>query len=232
MIWQSILAVLLLAASFAHAQPYRWTDDKGRVHVSDTLPAGAKVVRKSDVKTEAPAEVPQQLPFEVQQAQKDFPVTLYTAPTCKQPCELARAALNRRGVPFTEVQVWNAETLDQLKSRVGSSDKVPAIVVGRTALSGFDQAAFDGLLDSARYPKEGAIAARSQPAPAPPEGYQPPPQAEPVQPETAAGTKRGPYDTSELPSNRSDKPGPYDPSGLKSNRSEKPGPYVVPGSAQ
>jgi hypothetical protein len=109
---------------------------------------------------------------------------------------------------------------------------VPAIVVGRTALAGFDQTAYDGLLDSASYPKEGAIAARSQPAPAFPEGYKPPPTAEPVQAEADAGAKAGPYDTSKLPSNRPEGPGPYDTSKLPSNRPDKPGPYVTPGSTK
>ena len=88
------------------------------------------------------------------------------------------------------------------------------------------------LLDSAGYPKQGTVPARSQRAPAPPEGYEPPPQAEPVQAEAEAPQKAGPYDTSGLKSNRSDKPGPYDPSGLKSNRPDKPGPYLVPGSTK
>ena len=227
-----VLSVLLCATAAVQAQQYRWVDEKGRPQYSDTPPAKAKDVRKSDAKTESPAEDRQQLPFELQQAQKDFPVTLYTAPICRQPCELARAALNKRGVPFTEVQVWNPETLEQLKSRAGS-DNVPALTVGRSAQSGFDQTRYDGLLDSAGYPKQGAVAARSQPAPAPPDGYEAPPLAEPRQTEAeaAAPAKAGPYDTSGLKSNRSDKPGPYDTSGLKSNRSGKPGPYLAPGGA-
>lgn len=225
---QSILTVLLLAATYANAQAYRWVDDKGRVQFGTSPPASAKAVKKIEVKTDAPAEAAPPVPFEVQQAQKDFPITLYTAPICKQPCELARAALNKRGVPFTEVQVWTPETLEQLKSKAGS-DSVPALLVGRSVLSGFEQTRFDGLLDSAGYPKQGAVPARSQPAPAPPEGYEPAPLAAPGTPKPAATVKPGPYDTGGLPSNRSDKPGPYDPSGLKSNRSEKAGPYLAPG---
>ena len=131
------LGLLLCACAAAQAQQYRWVDEKGRAHYSDAPPAGARAVRKADIKTENATEAPQQVPFEVLQAQKDFPVTLYTAPICKQPCELARTALNKRGVPFTETQVWNPETLEQLKSKAGS-DNVPALIVGRTALSGFD----------------------------------------------------------------------------------------------
>jgi glutaredoxin len=227
-----LLGVLLCAAATVQAQQYRWVDEKGRPQFGDNPPASAKGVRKTEAKkAESPAEGEQQMPFEVARAQKDFPVTLYTAPICKQPCELARSALNKRGVPFTEVQVWNVETLEQLKTRAGS-DNVPALMVGRSALSGFDQVRFDSLLDSAGYPKQGAVAPRAQRAPAPPEGYEPPPVAEPERAETDTGVKPGPYDTSGLPSNRSDKPGPYDPSGLPSNRPDKPGPYLTPGSAK
>lgn len=232
---QSILTILLLASTCVNAQAYRWVDDKGRLQFGDAPPANARSVKKTGVKAEAgtdsPSEAVQQLPFEVLQAQKDFPVTLYTAPVCKQPCELAREALNKRGVPFNEVQVWNPETLELLKSKAGS-DTVPALAVGRSAQSGFDQSRYDSLLDSAGYPKLGAAPARAQPAPKPPEGYEPPPQAEPLRPDPVAGTKPGPYDTSKLPSNRSDKPGPYDTSKLPAGKSNRSGPYVTPGAAK
>ena len=228
---QSIFTVLLLAATYANAQAYRWVDDKGRLQFGDTPPANAKAVKKTAVRTDAPAEVPQQVPFEVLQAQKDFPVTLYTAPSCKEPCELARAALNRRGVPFAELLVLSPETLEQLKAKAGTQS-VPVLVVGRSVLNAFEQTRYDGLLDSAGYPKEGAVPARSQRAPALPAGHEPPLLAEPLRTEPAAPVKPGPYDASGLKSSRSEKPGPYDPSGLKSNRSDKPGPYLAPGSAK
>jgi glutaredoxin len=231
MIRHAILAVMVLASTSVNAQAYRWVDDKGRTQFGDTPPPGAKSVKKTDIGAGDVPEGPQPLPFEVQRAQKDFPVTLFTAPICKKPCEMARAVLNKRGVPFTEVQVWNPETLEQLKSRAGS-DSVPALMVGRSAQSGFDRGRYDALLDSAGYPKEGVAPARGQGAPPPPEGYQPPPQAEPVQAETPAGGKAGPYDTSSLPANRVEKPGLYDASKLPANRVDKPGPYQTPGAAK
>ena len=228
-----ISATLLLAVTHVNAQAYRWVDDKGRVQFGDAPPANAKSVKKTELKTDAKTdsatEAQPPLPFEVLQAQKDFPVTLYTAPICKQPCEMARAALNKRGVPFNEVQVWNPETLEQLKTKSGS-ENVPALMVGRSAQSGFDQVRYDSLLDSAGYPKLGSAPARSQQAPKAPEGYEAPPQAEPERAESAASARPGPYDTSKLPSNRSDKPALYDTSKLPSNRSNKAGPYVTPGT--
>ncbi len=222
------LAALLCCATTALAQQYRWTDEMGRVRFTDTPPPPtAKNITKTatPAKPAATAEAP--LPFEVLQASKDFPVTLYTAPAliCKQYCESARLVLNRRGVPFTELQVWDPEAVAKLKTATGS-ENIPAIVVGRTVASGFDEARYDGLLDSAGYPKTGSAPARAQAAPAAPAGFEPPPQAEPVKP--AAG-RPGPYDTSGLKSNVPEKPGVYDPAkaGLPDN-SKPPGPYGVP----
>ena len=144
---------------------------------------------------------------------------------------MARAALNRRGVPFTEVPVLSNETLEQVKAKSGG-ESVPVLVVGRSVLNAFEQTRYDGILDSAGYPKEGVLPARSQAAPPLPAGYEPPLVAEPVKPEASASGKPGPYDTSKLPSNRREGPGPYDSSKLPANRPDKPGPYVTPGSAK
>jgi glutaredoxin len=232
MIRQSLLTVLLLASTCVNAQAYRWVDDKGRVQVGDKPPANARAVRKME-SNEGPgaAETQQQVPFELQRAQRDFPVTLYTAPSCGGPCDQARAALNKRGVPFTEVPVLTQETLEQVKAKSGG-ESVPVLIVGRSVLNAFEQTRYDGILDSAGYPKEGVVPARSQRAPDLPPGYEPPLVAEPLKPDTTASGKAGPYDTSGLPSNRREGPGPYDTSKLPSNRSDKPGPYVVPGGTK
>ena len=151
MILRTFFLVLLAAATafcgMARAQQYRWTDAQGHVHLTDTPPpASAKNVRKIESSAAQPEAAP--LPFEIARVQKDFPVTLYTSPGCKDLCEQARATLNKRSVPFTEFQAWNAETLQKMKSAVGSS-QVPVLVVGRLAQIGFDQSLFEekGVLD-------------------------------------------------------------------------------------
>jgi glutaredoxin len=213
----------------ALAQHYRWIDEKGRVQFGDVAPPGAKQVRKTTAADTAKPDAAAALPFELGQLQKNFPVTLYTAPICKAPCELARGALNKRGIPFNEIQVWNVETLEQLKKAAGS-DNVPALVVGRSAQSGFDQGRYDALLDSAGYPAAGAYPARSQGAPATPEGYEPPPVAESVAPAAGPAQKPGPYDSSGL-TGPAPKPGPYDPSGL-TGPPPKQGQYGIPGESK
>jgi glutaredoxin len=201
---RGLLAVALLVAGAAQAQQlYRWTDEKGRVHITDTPPpASAKNVQKKSVNT-ADSDQPDsgQQPYELTQAMKEYPVVLYTSPVCKESCTMARAALNKRGVPFKEVQVWDTKTNAELKE-ISGENSVPTLVVGRSVQKGFNQAAFDALLDSARYPRAGLLPARTQGAPKPPEGFvsaeeREAVKAEPVQP--AEEEKPGPYSPGSRP---------------------------------
>ena len=166
----ALLAVLLaLGLGAAQAQQlYRWTDEKGRVHITDTPPpASAKGVRKAGAPKPEPAPAPQPS-FELTQAMKDFPVTLYTSPDCKSACAEARETLNKRGVPFREVQVADEDGVEGLKRATGAN-QVPAIVVGKSVHRGFEANAWNALLDSARYPKAGSVPSRNQAAAPPPD---------------------------------------------------------------
>lgn len=188
------LALVTCAAGTASAQLYRWTDEKGRVHITDTAPpASARSVQKK--KPGEVAGIEAQRPFELEQAMKDFPVTLYTSPNCKEGCDAARALLNRRAVPFREVQVWEEKSNEELK-RVSGGNQVPTLIIGRSVHRGFEPGAYEALLDSARYPRAGLLPQRAQAAPRAPEGYtnevpSSPPVAQPVKPEPEA--PRGPY---------------------------------------
>jgi glutaredoxin len=188
---------LVLSASAARAELYRWTDEKGRVHVTDTPPpASARSVEKQ--KPLANAVEGAQPPYELAVAMKNFPVVLYTSPNCNEGCELARKALNARGVPFREVQVWDEQTNEALKKATGAN-QVPALMVGRSVQQGFEQGAYDALLDAARYPKTGTVARRNQAAPQLPEGYvqaereEASSKAQPVKPQAEEPRPAGPY---------------------------------------
>jgi glutaredoxin len=183
-----IFAVLLGAAFAASAQLYRWTDDKGRVHVTDTPPpATAKDVRKRAADASPAAQSGTDQPYAVQLAAKNYPVTLFTAPACA-PCGAARALLNQRGVPFREVSVTGEQESDQLRKAVGSLS-VPSLIVGTSTQKGFEEGAYHSMLDLAGYPRAGILPPRNQaePKPAPPK-----PAAGEAQPaeEPAAGPYR------------------------------------------
>jgi glutaredoxin len=214
MILRSFFLVLMLGLSgFAHAQQYRWVDEKGRVQFTDTPPpAGAKDVRKEEALPPAGGSA-EAVPFAVARALKDFPVTLYSSPPCKEVCGQIRSLLNRRGIPFAEVQVWDEASHAKLKAVAGNSDEVPVLTVGRSVQKGFNAEALNTLLDTAGYPRAGSVPARSQGAPPPPDGI-------------AAAAKPAAKPVSSEPP---PKAGPYDPSGLQGTP-QKPGPYGVPGN--
>ena len=183
------LAVVVAAGSAAAQELYRWTDEKGRVHISDTPPPpGAKNIQKKSAGARGDSPP---VPFALAQAMKESPVTLYTFPTCKDPCSQARALLNNRGVPFKEIQVWDDASREELK-RVSGGNEVPVIVVGASVHKGFEPTAYDDLLDLARYPKAGVLPARAQGTPPPPQDEVPKPKPEAAKPEAGEGAL-GPY---------------------------------------
>jgi len=193
-----LFLIALNVAAVSAQQMYRWTDEKGRVHITDTPPpASAKGVKKSKSGGAAvPAEGGQQTPYDLSLAMKEYPVSLYTSPMCKEPCQKARDHLNKRGVPFREIQVWDTDSNEELK-RVSGTNQVPTLTVGSSVQKGYEVSSFDELLDSARYPKAGSVKPRAQAAPATPEGYTPPAESEPLKAQPVKPPEeskpRGPY---------------------------------------
>ncbi len=182
----ALAALLLACAASAAAQLYRWTDEKGKVHFGDTPPPpGARDVRKKDAAT-GTAATSESLPFALRQPMKDFPVTLYSAPSCES-CAPARSFLNARGVPFKEVSVRTDEQIAELNRAVGGN-VVPALLVGSTVIKGFEEGSYQRALDVAGYPKPGEVPARRQTEPKAPEAKSA--EEKPAAPPPA---KRGPY---------------------------------------
>ena len=168
----------LCAASALAQSLYRWTDEKGRVHFTDTLPpAGAKGVQKRAASSGAASQGAGIEPYALQVARKNHPVTLYSTPGCRG-CPEARKLLNVRGVPFKEVSVGTEQQVEELKKAVGAS-AVPSLIVGSQVQQGFDEAAYHSVLDIAGYPKTGAAPERKQeePKPAQAQAEAPPEQA-------------------------------------------------------
>ena len=142
------LAVALAAGPLGAAQLYRWVDEKGTVEYRDTPPpANAKNVERRDMSGNTIET--STLPYSVQQAIKNHPVTLWTF-DCGDPCTRARAHLVRRGVPFTERSPQKEQ--EAMKKATGATD-VPFLFVGSTPLKGYLDTAWDAALDSAGYPR-------------------------------------------------------------------------------
>ena len=143
----AIVMTAAAAGSAAAAQLYRWVDEQGRVEWRDTPPPPeAKNVEKrtfggNTIETST-------LPYDVQQAVKKHPVTLW-AFDCGELCTLARNHLAKRGIPHTERNAMKERAA--LIKATGSND-VPVLVVGTTILKGYLDTDWDAALDAAGYP--------------------------------------------------------------------------------
>ena len=188
---RALIAILLFAAALpAGAQLYRWTDESGKTHFTDTPPPpkAKNVKKRSGAAPSGDANAP--LPFALQQAMNTAPVTLYTTPGCEA-CGEARKLLNGRGIPFKEVSVNSEAQLAELKNAVGSNS-VPALIVGANVLKGFEEGRYHSALDSAGYPKSGILRPRDQAEPGPESAAPPAADATPA-PAPAPDRRPGPY---------------------------------------
>ena len=173
-----VAAAAIAAYAAAQAQQvYRYVDKDGRTIYSDRQPpADSKEVQ---AKRLSPNFIENsEAPIALTQAAQRFPVTLYTF-ACGTVCQNAEALLNRRGVPFTTVNVEEQKGAEALQKLTGAQ-QAPVLQVGdKLVATGFNEARWTAMLDDAGYPKTPArrIAAKAPAEAAPP----PPPPAQATQ---------------------------------------------------
>jgi glutaredoxin len=182
MAWASIRIALAsgLIAAFATTgataqtqQVYRYVDKDGHVVYSDRVPPGdSKDIQSKRLRGNVIEN--NDLPLAAQQAQERFPVTLYTF-ACGEVCTASEGLLNKRGVPFTTVNVETPDGAAQLSKNTGEL-RAPVLQVGdKTFVKGFSEAQWQAALDVAGYPKTQTprrtaatrVTAPEPPAPAP-----------------------------------------------------------------
>jgi hypothetical protein len=166
---------LLLSAGSASAQLFKWVDANGKIHFSDTPPpATAKPAPLKNGSSVGNAS--SDMPYALSNAMRNYPVTLYTTGSCAG-CDAGRAYLRGRGIPFSEKTVSNAGDLAKLNA-AGGDGNLPLLVVGSAKASGYQQAAWESMLNVAQYPAKkilpstyqypAPVAAAPAPAAAPP----------------------------------------------------------------
>ncbi|MHB8744367.1 MAG: glutaredoxin domain-containing protein [Sulfuricaulis sp.] len=164
----NVVAVMMLFVfgfSAAHADVlYKWVDSQGRVSYHDQPPPDGtdyQVQKKvlgpnhSDNQDDTLAKI----------AEK-YPVVLYAVPHCGA-CDLARAYLQKRKVPFTEKNVDSNVDQQQALKKISGSLSVPTITIGDKVMNGYVESVLKGMLDDVGYPKNLA--------PAPDDSGNPPP---------------------------------------------------------
>jgi glutaredoxin len=146
-----IAALIVAGGAFAQAQVYRYTDADGRTVYSDRPPSSdvknlqTKKIGANFISTSEPG-------YSAALAADHFPVTLYTF-QCGDVCQSAESLLNKRGVPFTIVNVSEPEGQTRLQA-VAPEGIAPVLTVGdKQVAKGFNEARWQAMLDEAGYPK-------------------------------------------------------------------------------
>jgi glutaredoxin len=175
-------AVAVLATvAVAQQQVYRYVDKDGKVVYSDrSPPTDSKEVQAKRLSANYIEN--NTTPLATTLASERFPVTLYTF-ACGSVCENAEGLLNRRGVPFTTVNVEEVKGAEQLKKLTGEQ-QAPVLQIGDKLIAkGFNEARWTAMLDEAGYPKSAPRRLAAKPvseAAAPAAPAAPAPEAVPV----------------------------------------------------
>ena len=146
-----IAAAVVAAGAAAQQQVFRYVDKDGKVVYSDrSPPTDSKEVQ---AKRLSPNFIENNsVPLATAQASERFPATLYTF-ACGAVCESAESLLNRRGIPYTTVNVEDAKGAEQLKKLTGEQ-QAPVLQLGdKLVAKGFNEARWTAMLDEAGYPK-------------------------------------------------------------------------------
>jgi glutaredoxin len=147
------LATLLLSALPAHAL-FKVVGPDGKVTYSDRPPPGdTRAVQVNRDGSIAANEAT--LPFALRQVMAKFPVTLYTASKCEA-CEMGRALLQRRGIPFAERTATTNED-KEVWEKVTGGQEAPVIKVGAQVMRGFNASAWEETLDVAGYSRQSQL---------------------------------------------------------------------------
>ncbi len=178
----SLLLLSLLFSATAHAQLYKSVGPDGKITYSDTPPpAKATKVEQKTVSTTAATP----FPYELAEAARKHPVTLYTTPNCPA-CDDGRNTLNIRGIPFAEKTVQTNEDIARLK-QAGGSQELPFLTIGANKESGYEHDRWNHALSAAGYPSNSHLPRNYRnPAPQPAA-----PQPAPVAAKAAADAPAG-----------------------------------------
>ncbi len=150
--WVAVATLLLLALP-AHAL-FKVVGPDGKVTYSDRPPPGearaVQVNRDGSIAANDPT-----LPFALRQVMAKFPVTLYTASACDA-CEMGRALLQRRGIPFVERTATTNEDKEAWQRVVGGQE-APVMKIGAQVMRGFNASTWEETLDIAGYSRQSQL---------------------------------------------------------------------------
>ena len=120
----TLLLLAALAVPAFGGELYRWVDDKGTVNYTP-YPPPANIKKVETKRLGGNSAQPVEGSYSLQQATKNFPVTLY-ATDCGELCNNARAHLKKRGIPFAEKNPTDPKEIDEFKKQSGGGMEIPS----------------------------------------------------------------------------------------------------------
>ena len=148
-----IIAMLVVPASRAAAEIYKWVDKDGSVHFTDSPPpaaAKAEVINPEPNRLEgygkAPAGKAGNGPAAPDVRPADLPIVeLFVTSWCGY-CKKAEAYFKTRDIPYVKYDIEKDQAAARRKASLTQSRGVPFVLIGEVGIPGYSEAAFDKAL--------------------------------------------------------------------------------------
>lgn len=135
------ICLLLLCSLLAHAEIYKWVDDNGRVHYSDSKPASESGVQSVEIReiNSLPGVEISEAPVAAKSNGRKA-VVMYSTTWCGV-CKRAAAFFKANRIPYREYDVEKSSK-GQKDFAAMNGRGVPVILVGGKRMNGFDEQRF------------------------------------------------------------------------------------------
>jgi glutaredoxin len=136
-----LLIPIVMIATPASAEIYKWTDENGHVNYSDSKPENHEVTE-----IEVPISTYESVTYGSVSHDKSTvdtgkKVVIFSATWCGS-CKKAKKYFRRNGIPFTEYDIERGNKAKQLYKQLDATG-VPVILVGNKRMNGFTEAGFE-----------------------------------------------------------------------------------------
>lgn len=160
-----VLGIGLMATQSATAKMYKWVDQSGVTHFTDTPPPDTisddQIKTLPTVRYSAPDPVESQpkprsirsgsynrtFPAKKVSSRRSHKVELYSTSWCGY-CKKARRFFQSRGIPFKEYDIEKDKSAARRKKELGSGRGVPFAVINGRKIQGYAEAAYESALNS------------------------------------------------------------------------------------
>jgi glutaredoxin len=150
----TLAALTIYLCATAAAEMYKWVDDKGEMHITDSPPPAAKSPGEIKVYKDSQEDSLDTPPASIRKKEESRPsverkkkteVVLYTTSWCPY-CRRARDYLRSRGIDFIEYDIEKDKEAAIHKKQLDNRGGVPFAIINGRSISGFSASAYERAL--------------------------------------------------------------------------------------